>query len=285
MSSDTAQSQNIAVAQKDVRTSIVAMRPEFQKALPPHVTPDKFERVVLTAINGNPALLTADRRTLYAACMRAAADGLLPDGREGALVTYGKDVQWMPMVGGILKKIRNSGELRDISVAVVYPGDDFKYWTDEQGEHLYHEKKSDTGQETHAYAIARTKDGGVYIDVMSRARIEKARASSKSKNGPAWNNWWDEMAAKTVLRHLSKRLPMSTDIEETLRADDAADFDRATGEISAKSIPPGRLATVIDRGKQEQREQLLPPDDGGRVIEDGAIERPGHPADDSDVEI
>jgi recombination protein RecT len=46
---------------------------------------------------------------------------------------------------------------------------------------------------------------------MSRAEIEQVRAVSRSKDGAAWSQWWGEMARKTVLRRLIKRLPLSTD--------------------------------------------------------------------------
>lgn len=250
-------SQQIALRdeQVKVRTTMALMRPEFLKALPEHVSVDRFERIVITAINSNPRLVAPEvRASLLAACMRAAQDGLLPDGREGALVTYGSEVQWQPMVGGLLKKVRNSGELKDISASVVRLGDEFDYWTDENGEHLKHRRLSDDGPETHAYVIARTKDGGIYIDVMTRARIERARAVSKSKDGPAWKNWWDEQAVKTVIRHISKRLPMSTDAADFFSRNDEADFDRETGEVkpapaSAAPTRPTRLGDVAARGE------------------------------------
>ena len=71
--------------------------------------------------------------------MKAAQDALLPDGREGALVIYrtklrtndGQErwvdaVQWMPMVWGLMKKARNSGEIASITAHVVYRHDHFK---------------------------------------------------------------------------------------------------------------------------------------------------------------
>lgn len=271
-------SQQIAMRdeQAKVRGTMTLMRPEFLKALPPHVSVDRFERIVMTAVGANPKLIAPEVRvSLLAACMRAAQDGLLPDGREGALVTYGRDVQWLPMAAGLLKKVRNSGELKDISASVVREGDEFDYWTDETGEHLKHRKLSDDGPETHAYVIARTKDGGIYIDVMSRARIERARAVSKSKDGPAWTQWWDEQAIKTVIKHISKRLPMSTDAADFIERMNRDEFDPATGEVrpasqEAASTPSGptRLRDVAERGRQAQEPAQEPIE--GEVV-DGDI--------------
>jgi recombination protein RecT len=91
-----------------MRGTLVKMQPEFQSALPPQISVEKFIRTTLTAVQMNPELLSADRRSLLGACMKAAQDGLLLDGREAAPVIFrtkeGPKVQYMPMVGGILKE-------------------------------------------------------------------------------------------------------------------------------------------------------------------------------------
>jgi recombination protein RecT len=82
---------------------------------PPHVSVEKFKRVAMTAIQNTPALVNADRRSLFGAFVRLAQDGLLPDGREAAVVMFGNKAQAMPMIAGILKKIRQSGEVAKVS--------------------------------------------------------------------------------------------------------------------------------------------------------------------------
>ena len=114
-----------------LRGTLTKMQPEFTAALPPQISPDKFIRTTLTAVQMQPELLNADRRSLFGAVMKSAQDGLLPDGREAALVIFrskgGAQVQYMPMIGGILKKLRNSGELASISAQVVFENDQFDY--------------------------------------------------------------------------------------------------------------------------------------------------------------
>ena len=209
-----------------LRQELDILKPELASVLPAHVTPDKFMRVVMTSIAQSPDLRAADRRTLLTACVKAATDGLVPDGREAALVIFmsgGKKlVQYMPMVAGILKKVRNSGELKSISSNVVYEEDTFRYWIDDLGEHINHEPnitEENRGAFLACYAIAETKDGGIYMEVMSRSQVNQVREVSRAKNGP-WKSWFDEMARKTVIRRLSKRLPMSTDLLGVITADD-----------------------------------------------------------------
>lgn len=235
----------------EVRSSITQMAPQFKAALPPQVTPEKFMRVVLTAIQQSPGLLDCDRKSLYGAAMKAAQDGLLPDGREAAFVKFKDQVAYMPMVGGILKKVRNSGELLSLTSQIVYERDKFKYFIDMDGEHLEHEPLmfSDRGQPIGAYAIAKTKDGGIYIEVMTRDQIESVRKVSRAKDSGPWNSdFASEMWRKTVIRRLAKRLPMSTDLEGVIKRDDELyEVNPAPVDLPPQSEP-----------KQKRLKKLMP---------------------------
>jgi recombination protein RecT len=228
---------------------------ELRRALPAHIPVDRFKRIVLTTCQLNPELVTVDRQSLWIACMRAAQDGLLPDGRDGVILAY-KDnnqrsrtfgqitAQWQPMVSGFLKRFRNSGQFLSITANVVRESDPFEYWIDENGEHLRH-TPGDVGPYVKAYAMAKTKDGGTMIKVMSKAEIDRRRAVSKAKDGPMWREWWDEAAMKTVLRNLSKRLPSSADLDELMRRDD---------EDDAFEVRPATPAAAPSTGDTEASE-------------------------------
>ncbi len=243
-----------------LKKDITALGPQFKAALPAHITQEKFVRVLLTAVSSVPALSKCDRTTLFAACMRSAQEGLLPDGREAAIIPYGDKAQFIPMVSGILKKVRNSGELSSITAQILFEKDKFKYWVDSDGEHLEHEPNlfSDRGREIGVYALAKTKDGGVYIEVMTNQQVEQIRQSSKSKDSGPWKQWAGEMAKKTVIKRLSKRLPMSTDLDSLIRVDDE-DYDvadpqpspqpearEAAAEPEARPAKKSRMETIID---------------------------------------
>lgn len=218
---------------------------ELKMALPSHITPDKFQRTILTAVQGDPTLLEADRQSLILACMRAAQDGLLPDKREAAIVVFVEnrkiDGNWikrkvatyMPMVYGLRKKILQSGEVSALEVGIVYrrelEGGDFYYRVGVEPP-LGHKPSFDLtlddttdDQIVAAYSIATMKDGSKSYEVMRRFEIDKVREASmtgatrdkkgqpRSPSGP-WVEWFPEQAKKTVMRRHSKVLPMSGDI-------------------------------------------------------------------------
>ena len=110
-----------------VRHQLEGMGDQFKAALPAHIPVERFMRVVMTAVQGNPDLIKMDRRALWAAAMKAAQDGLLPDGRDGAIVPFKGKPMWMPMIGGIRKKVRNSGEMATWDAYVVYENDAFEF--------------------------------------------------------------------------------------------------------------------------------------------------------------
>jgi recombination protein RecT len=205
-----------------VRAEMQRMAPEIARALPPHISPERFQRVVLTAIQSNPDLLEADRRSLWASCVKAAQDGLMPDGREGALITFydrrlGRLLaQWMPMVAGILKKVRNSGELASITANVVYEGEHFRVVLGDE-ERIEHERDLDAvgrRDPIAVYAIATLRNGERVREVMTWQQVEDVRAISRAPEKGPWGQWTEEMARKTVIRRLAKRLPMSSDREQ-----------------------------------------------------------------------
>src|SRR3546814_5627432 len=93
--------------------------------------------------------------------MKAAQDGLLPDGREGAIVPFKGKASWMPMVAGIMKKVRNSGEIADWNAHAVYENDEFDYLLGDD-QRIYHKPTmGDPGQVVGAYSIVKLKDGTI----------------------------------------------------------------------------------------------------------------------------
>lgn len=259
--------QTTAIA--EVRNSITAMSDQFKAALPSHIPVDRFVRTVMTAVQTAPDLMNADRRTLFAAAMRAAQMGLLPDGREGAIVTFSGKCQFMPMLAGILKLVRNSGELASIDAQVVYRNDKFTY---RPGIDLVpvHEPDwfSDRGEVIGVYAVARMKDGAAYVEIMNKNQIEQVRSVSRAKNSGPWSQWWDEMARKTAIRRLAKRLPLSTDIDGVIHEDDDLFMppeQPAAPEPEAKQQPQRRRASALEKVAAQAPSTV--PDDDSNVID------------------
>lgn len=256
------------------------MENQFALALPEHVSPERFVRVVITAVRSNPDLMKADRESVLSAAMKCAQDGLLPDGREAALVVYGNKASYLPMIAGVLTKVRRSGELLTIAAHVVYEHDAFTYVLGDD-EKIEHQPLLDgpRGKPIAVYAVAKTKDGGVYREVMSIEEVTQVRNVSRAKNNGPWVQWWGEMARKTVLRRLAKRLPMSTDLQQVFsRDDDHYDLRQAAGAAKLR-----RLHADFDEPAQPAEQEAIDGEFEAVTDEAEAGDFPGDkPADDDD---
>lgn len=204
----------------EVRHQLDSMQTQFEAVLPKHIPVERFGRVVLTAIQTNPDLLNVERRSLWNACMRAAQDGLLPDGREGALVVYKTKAQWLPMIAGIRKKVRNSGEIATWDVHVVHERDFFDYQLGDNPKIEHRPVRGERGPIIAAYSVALLKSGERSREVMWVDEIHEIRQRSKAGSSGPWHTDFGEMCKKTVAKRHAKVLPMSTDLDDLLRRDD-----------------------------------------------------------------
>ena len=199
------------------------MADKFREALPPTMDESKFISVLKLTLNKNPKLLQADKNSLLQTFMSAAKDGLYLDGREAAAVQYGQSVQYIPMVEGIIKVLHNSGLIKTISAEVVYENDLFDYELGTKPQ-LTHKPLivGDRGKPICVYAIAITTNGGEYMELMNMQEIEKCRAVSKASSSPhsPWVKWFDQMAKKTVMHRIAKRLPKNDAINSVVAVDD-----------------------------------------------------------------
>jgi recombination protein RecT len=221
----------------ELKAELVQMTASFQAALPTSINAERFIRTIVTAVQMEPKLLAADRKSLFLACMKAAQDGLLLDGREAGLSVYndrqngGQTVAYLPMVGGILKKIRQSGEISSVRAHVVYEGDEFEYELGDD-ERIVHRPSltAQGGKIVAAYAIAKFKDGDIQREVMSSAQIKRIASKATGIGKRCWESDEGEMSKKTVIKRLGKRLPSSNDLQQVF--ENEADLGQPVAQVS-----------------------------------------------------
>lgn len=250
---------------EQLKHQLEVSRGEFVKLVGSTANADRFIRVVLNSVLANPKLMDVSRASLVAACMKAAQDGLMPDGREAVLNIYSTKVkggrgeedrwenraQYLPMVGGLIKKLYSGGDVTYVDATVVHKGDNFKYKRgDEPG--IEHEPKGGTDAEViAAYAIVKLKNGEIKREVMWRADIERVRAASKSADSGPWKTWWSEMAIKSVLKRIYKQLPHADAFDEIERYDNEAMGYNGLGESVAAVAN-----RALDEAAGEQQQAL-----------------------------
>jgi recombination protein RecT len=224
----------------DNRPPMVVMRSRLQEreaelraALGPDIPVDTFVRAVMTSVALNPDILACTWQSVWNSCLKACRDGLLPDGIDAAIVPFKSTANYIPMYQGLLRRFRRSGQFKWITANVVRQGEEFMHYIDENGEHFRHVPGGDTNAPVaKVYALATTKEGGVFVAVMSKAEVDKIKAMSKTtREDSPWKMHEQEMQKKTLLRRLCKMLPSARDLM-------GEDDEPPTIDLPATAQPP-----------------------------------------------
>jgi recombination protein RecT len=229
---------------------IEKMEPEIAKALGNTVPSARFIRIAKTAINGNPDIANLERTSVLAAIMQAAQDGLVIDNKEAAIVPFKGKATYIPMVAGLVKKMRQHSDFGSLSHGIVYQREidegRFEYVAGDD-EYLKHNPivfSKDKGDPVGAYAVLTTKSGDKFRAVLDKEAIEKRLA--KGANSPAKREWQIEFWIKTVLKHLYKIAPNSGDeggvLDGVFREDDEP---RDITPVAHIDLPPHDADGVI----------------------------------------
>ena len=175
-------------------------------------TVEQYERVCLNALLVSPGLADCTPQSMDIAITHCITAGLIPDGKQAAIIPFKQVATLIPMTDGLTMLAHQATKGLSIRTRVVYAQDDWEY---EEGlRPVVKHKPNPTadhsdGQVIAAYAVA-TRPGNMDPDfeVMDRATIDRYRGYSRSRSGP-WETHYVEMAEKTVLKQLLKRLPKS----------------------------------------------------------------------------
>lgn len=210
----------------DIKANLDRELVPVQSLLPAHVSFDRFTNAAAVALAANSDLFNADRQSVINALTACAKDGLIPDNREAAMVVFKRKqangdwkylAQYMPMIDGVLKRARQSGEISIIAARAVYQNDNFRVWLDDNGEHiLYEPTLGSRGEMIGAVAYARMKSGEFQFEWLNLDDIAKVRAASKNSDTGPWKDWFESMSRKSAAHRLCRRLPNNSEIMEML---------------------------------------------------------------------
>jgi len=219
-----------------IRDLLAKSKGQIAAALPRHLTPDRMLRIAMTSIQSNYRLMECDPKSLVAAVMEASQLGLEPDGVLGRayLIPYKVKGQYKAQLQigyrGFLDLARRSGQVIN--------------------------------------AVVRLKDGGYDFEWMWRREIDAIRRSSKAAGDGPWVTHYEEMAKKTVIRRLAKRLPLSIEFQRAAVADEYAEagvftedvVDMTTGEVvDVQAKTKMKLEALKEKMKQDNVSELPEP--------------------------
>ena len=243
----TIQNQVAAKApeKKSMQQYIKSMESEIAKALPSVMTPERFTRIVLSAVSVNPQLGSCTPSSFLGAMMTSAQLGLevnTPLGQAYVLPYRNKGVleaQFQLGYKGLIDLAYRSGEVEVIQAHVVYANDEFtcEYGLEPKLTHKPADK--DRGEPVKVYAVFKTKSGGYGFEVMSMDDIKRHAAKYSKSYGSDFSPWktnFEEMAKKTVLKRVLKYAPLKSEFvkaataDETIKSNIASDMYEVPSE-------------------------------------------------------
>lgn len=292
----------------------------FQQAVPRHLSSERMLRVCAMAVYKTPALKNCEVMSLLGAMLSLASLGLEPNtplGHAYLIPFKGRrkfgpgrndwedyyQVQVVIGYRGYIELARRSGMLTAIHADVVYEGDEFTF---EYGSnmHLRHVPRGNRDKPLWAYAHASLSDGQAF-EVLPYDLVLKIRDASqgytsalnmkkdsgdrpcKAYDSNPWVAFEHEMASKTMVRRLSKMLPMSIEFARAVELDGMAeandiqystiinqpdaveDFSsaRTPAETEETASPAEPSQAKQERTQTEERKPL------GDIIDGGAPEK------------
>ena len=286
----TTQMTKRSLGKRDLKVLLDSKVEEFTRALAGRMEPHAFLRIAYTSVVRNPQLATCTAPSVMMALLEAASLGLVPHGvmGEAYLVKYSTKVKvtdengrakedWQDQaqlqVGyrGLVKLARQSGVIRTIVPRAVYRGEPFEveYGTNENITHTpILDAATDTGMPLFVYAVAHFTDGTTQFEVMSSEAVDKIRARSKGADKGPWVTDYTEMALKTVVRRLCKRLPLSDFNLARALALDNQDFDLSGAQPGQQSQAGAaglnaRLRSITRKNRVAARAHDLENDESG----------------------
>lgn len=229
-----------------VKEYIIAMLPGIKKALPSMITPDRFLRMMQTALQTTPKLNDCSASSVCVAMIQAAQLGLEPNTALGQayLIPYGKQCQFQIGYKGLLALAHRTKEFKTIYAQTVYENDEFEYEYGLEPKMTHKPATKNRGKAVAYYAVYHLVNGGFGFEVMSREDIENhakqfSQAYKQGRQSP-WSSDFDSMAKKTVLKQLLKYAPLSAELGRGVAVDETVkSMPRVEdlGEINILDLP------------------------------------------------
>jgi recombination protein RecT len=213
-------SETQLVKKTDIKSLINSdsMREQFARALPKHLTAERFARIAITALTRTPKLQECTPESLMRCLLDLSSFGIEPDGRRAHLIPYGRECTLILDWKGIAELVMRSGLVSNIHADKVCESDVFE--TD-RGRIVKHsvDYRGERGAAYAYYVIVTFKDGSEKSEIMTKHEVEAIRKRSKAGTSGPWVTDFDEMAKKTVFRRAAKWLPLSPEIRDAFDKD------------------------------------------------------------------
>lgn len=254
--SKKANKQDIKITKSmSIADMIKALEPEIKKALPSVITPERFTRMALSALNNTPKLAECSQLSFLGALMSAAQLGLEPNTSLGQayLIPYnnkGKlECQFQLGYKGMIDLVYRNDQVQTIQAQAVYENDYFEYELGLNSKLIHKPALGNRGKIILFYALFKLQNGGYGFEVMSKEDIDshaQTYAKGLTSSFSPWKTDYESMAKKTVIKKLLKYAPLKTDFLRAMNSDETIKSELAVDmtEIHGETIVDGDFSEI-----------------------------------------
>ncbi len=145
---------------------IKALEPEIARALPSVITPERFTRMALNALNNTPKLAECTQMSFLGALMSAAQLGLEPNtplGQAYLIPFKNKSVlecQFQIGYKGLLDLVYRNDMVQTVQAQAVYENDTFSYALGLNSDLIHVPALNERGEMIAFYALFKLENGG-----------------------------------------------------------------------------------------------------------------------------
>ena len=209
---------------------VKVLEPEIRRALPALLTPERFTRMALSAINNTPELADCTPMSFIGALMNAAQLGLEPNTPLGQayLIPYKNkgvlECQFQLGYKGLIDLAYRTGQIQVIQAQAVREFDYFEYQYGLDSRLVHRPGEGERGEITFIYGLFKLNNGGYGFEVSSRGDMDAFAARYSRSIGGRYSPWkenYEDMAKKTVIKRALKYAPVSSDFQRALSTDES----------------------------------------------------------------
>ena len=248
---------------------IKAMGPEIKRALPSVITPERFTRMALSALNATPKLKECSQMSFLGALMNAAQLGLEPNTPLGQayLIPFknkGKlECQFQIGYKGLIDMVYRNENIQTVQAQCVYENDEFEYELGLEPKLIHKPALTDRGSLILVYALWKSKNGGYGFEVMSKENIDAHARKFSQSFGSSYSPWktnYEEMAKKTVIKKCLKYAAVKSDFvratsnDETIKSELNVDMSEIQDE---QEVIEGEYKDVTQEPKEDDSQQTF----------------------------
>lgn len=227
---------------------VKALEPEIRRALPTVLTPERFTRMALSAINNTPELANCTPMSFISALMCAAQLGVEPNTPLGQayLIPYKNkgtmECQFQLGYKGLIDLAYRTGQIQVIQAQVVREFDYFEYQYGLDSRLVHKPGDGERGEVTYIYGLFKLSNGGYGFEVSNKSEMDAFAAKYSKSFGSKYSPWtedYESMAKKTVIKRALKYAPISSDFQKALSMDETikSDISMDMSEIKNECLP------------------------------------------------